>query len=488
MRFLTLALTTILAMTMFPFTAQAKDNHALLLAGGAGGWLNVTRPVTADDMKGRVLLLDFWTYGCINCMQVIPDLEYLEHKFGDKLLVIGVHSAKFSGESGNARIESAARRFGLKHPVINDSDFAIWKSFGVRAWPSLILLGPDGKEIARYSGEGHRAELERAIEKATKTLTASSSLSGLIADDTNKAPLSFPARLAYGNDQLWIADSGHNRILGIDPATGEIKTTIAATPAFNNPRGMTLVGHTLYIADTGNHLLRAADIETGNVTTLAGTGERGHRLRDGKAVTAVDSALASPWDVELMADGNTLAIANAGTHQIFGYDIKAKTLHLLAGNGYEAIDDGEAARAALAQPSGLSRAPDGTLFFADAESSSLRALTPNGDVKTLIGTGLFDFGHKDGRYPQAQLQHAQGLFAEKSRILIADTYNNAIRIYDRNSGELTTVKLTDGALAEPGDILRVGETLYVADTNHHALKKIDLATGETKEIPLKTAP
>lgn len=474
---------------------QPSATQSVLAKGGKGGWVNVARPLTAEDLQNRLVLLDFWTYGCINCMQVIPDLKYLEDKFSEKLLVIGVHSAKFSGESGNERIAAAAKRFGLHHPVINDSDYGIWKAMGVHAWPTLILLGPDGKEISRYSGEGHRTELDRDITKAVPTL------SGPVVpmaefNAPTAAPqhlLSFPARLAYGQDKLWIADSGHNRIVAVTPADGSIALTIGSgaqgrqdgpieTAQFNHPRGLTLVGNILYVADTENHDLRAVNLETNMVTTLAGTGQRGYPLRPRATIDAVDTALASPWDIERLDNGKTLAIANAGTHQIYAYNIDEKTLSVLAGNGREALDDGPAARAALAQPSGLSLAADGTLFFADAESSSLRAVRPDGTVKTLIGTGLFDFGHIDGRYPKAQLQHAQGLAATDDRIILADTYNNALRIFDRKTKELSTLPIKDGSLNEPGDVLMVGGTLYIADTNDHQIKIVDLNTGTIKTL------
>lgn len=486
---------TICAMTIFfPFTARAAaDNHALLATGG-NGWVNAARPLTAEDMQNRLTLLDFWTYGCINCMQVIPDLKYLEEQFGEKLLVIGVHSAKFSGETGNERIAAAAKRFGLEHPVINDSDYAVWKAMDVHAWPTLILLGPDGTEISRYSGEGHRAELERDMKKALKKLDGPvTPLADLLPQEETKTKLlSFPARLAFGNGLLWIADSGHNRIIAVNPESGEVKETIGTgtqgrqdgpleTAQFNHPRGLTLAGHILYVADTDNHALRAVDLEAKTVTTRAGTGQRGWQLDTKKTVKAEGETLASPWDVEFMEGGKTLAIANAGTHQIYGYDTANQTLFVLAGNGRESLYDAPAPRATLAQPSGLSLTADGTLFFVDAESSSLRALS-NNRVNTLIGTGLFDFGLVDGRYPAAQLQHAQGLAATSEHIILADTYNNVLRLYDRASGVLSTLPLKGGTLNEPGDVLIVGETVYIADTNNHAIKTIDLKTGALKTI------
>ncbi len=479
---------------MFSFVtaAFAASSFDRLASGGFGGWLNVTRPITAEDMKGRMVLIDFWTYGCINCMQVIPDLEYLEHKFGNSLLIVGVHSAKFQGEQGSERILAAAQRFGLKHPVVNDSDFAIWKSFGVRAWPTLVLLGPDGKELARYSGEGHRDEIEKDVQKNLGLVTAKDSLESLVAVDTNQAILSFPSRIKPMGDDFLIADSGHNRLLLVAP-DGRIKTILGSgvrgfkdgdikTAEFNNPRGMEAFGRRIIVADTGNHALREINLETGQVTTLVGTGKRGftHNILE-RFSSGID--LASPWDVAFIPDQRKtqFVVALAGTHQLGLYDDATKKLTLLAGNGREDIADGEARESELAQPSGLSITSAGVIYFVDAESSALRVLR-NGKIETLIGTGLFDFGHKDGKYPEAQLQHPQGLWAADGVVYVADTYNNALRVYDEANKDLSTLKLEGEKLSEPGSVLLKDRTLYVADTNHHQIKKVDIETGKISDF------
>lgn len=471
-------LSLVFALFLFALPAKAAESFATLAKGGAGGWLNVTRPLTEADMTGRVVVLDFWTYGCINCMQVVPDLEYLEEKYGDKLLVIGVHSAKFQGEKGSERILAAAKRFGLKHPVINDSDFAIWNSFNIEAWPSFVVLGPDGKDVAKFVGEGNRANLDRAINSALPSRGPSTPAIATLLDDTKAGDtLSFPSRLAYAKGVIYVADSGHNRIAGFK--NGKQVLSIAG---FNNPRGIALVGDTLYIADTDNHMIRALDLKTKALTNVAGTGKMG-RARNAMNAPALKTPLASPWDVEPLPDGR-IAIAMAGTHQLWVYDTATKTVSVLAGTGAESIDDGAAiGTASLSQPSGLSVAGN-TLFFVDAESSALRELE-NDTVDTLIGTGLFDFGLKDGTYPEALMQHPQGLFADDKRIVIADTYNNVLRVYDRVRKQLTTVALSGDTLNEPGDVIVVDGNALVADTNHHAIKSVDLKTGVVSTLPLQ---
>ncbi len=436
------------------------DNFASLATGGSGGWLNVTRPLSEADMKGRLVLLDFWTYGCVNCMQIIPDLKNLETKFGDNLLIIGVHSAKFKGEQANARILSAAKRFGLEHPVINDSDFAVWKSFQVEAWPTLVLLGANGQELSRYEGEGHLKSLDADISKNIGSTTKhNTSVESLIAKEQKKSILSFPARIKKYGDLFYIADAGNSRIIAVDKGGKIVKTF----DGFHSPRGFAVMNEkTLYVADTGAHSLTSVDIESGKRENLGGDGTRGN-------------VWASPWDVAVTANGD-LVIAMAGTHQLQQYNVANKSLSVFAGNGREAIKDDDAEDAELAQPSGLSVASDGSVYFVDAESSSLRVVK-DGQVKTLIGTGLFDFGLKDGTYPTAQMQHAQGLFVKGDLVYLADTYNNAVRTYDIKTGQLLTIKTNGEKLNEPGSIWVGDDFALVADTNNNRILRLDLKSG-----------
>jgi thiol-disulfide isomerase/thioredoxin len=475
-----------------PAPAQKAEGDLLvaLAGGGTGGWVNTTRPLTADDFKGRLILLDFWTYGCINCMHVIPDLDYLEKKYPE-VMVIGVHSAKYTGEGLSARIRQAAERFGIHHPVMNDNDYKVWDRFGVRAWPTLVLLDDRGAEISRYAGEGHRAELERDIVRAGKQRQLKKDAPGLTASVREDGILRFPSHIQpLGQGRLLVSDTAHHQLVEIDAATGKVIRRIgsgtagfgdgdAATAQFNMPRGFAVADGIIYVADTGNHALRAID-RTGKVTTLAGTGKRGFDRTPGGAAKGM--ALASPWDIEPQADGS-VAIAMAGTHQLWVYDPKTGEIYVLAGNGREDIGDGRALSAELAQPSGLSRAGD-ILYFVDAESSSLRQLK-GGRVETLIGTGLFDFGRLDGHYPTASLQHPQGVFAADGKVYVADTYNDALRVYDVASKSLSTVKLSGETLNEPGDVAVVDGHAYLADTGNSRLVRVDLSTGAAEILKVK---
>lgn len=491
-----LAILAFLLLTAAP--ARAADNYATLF-NDKQMWLNTARPVTAEDAKGRAVLLDFWTYGCINCMQVVPDLKSLEAEFGDSLLVIGVHSAKFAGERDGNRILAAAKRFGITHPVINDSAFHVWDGFRVEAWPTLILLGPDGTEVNRYAGEGHKDEIEADLKKAlAKTSKAATPLADLKMKADEKSTLSFPSRLGFAPDTPWgevifVADAGHNRLIGFD-IDGNIKITIGsgaegaedgdfAKASFNHPRGFGVAKDALYVADTGNHMIRRVDFKAKTVTRVAGTGERGND-RDVTGADALKTAIASPWDAKMLPDNKTLVIAMAGLHQLWTLDAEKNTLSVLAGTGEENVTDGKALDAALAQPSGISVFHD-DIYFVDAESSSLRVLSKDGNIKTFIGTGLFDFGIVDGKYPRALLQHAQGLDVQPGRVVVADTYNNALRLYDLATQTLSTIKLPEGSLTEPGDIMHLNGKMFVADTNHNRIAVVDPGKNTVSELSLK---
>ena len=453
-------------------------------------------------------------------MRVIPDLKYLEDKFGDKLTVIGIHSAKFKNEGDSENIRQAILRYGIHHPVVNDADFSVWNGFGVNSWPTFVLINPKGTVQSTYTGEGNRNAIARDIDTLREQYAEKINTAPLpIALEANKQPssaLSFPGKLAYaadfnGQPALMVSDSGHNRImaLGLD---GTVLETVGSGKAgsrngrleeaeFNHPQGLAYDNGKLYVADTENHQIRMINFNLGTqnfsmgafVFTVAGTGQQGHE-RTAHNKPAQKTALASPWDVAFYPDKKHLAIAMAGTHQLWSYDIDGKTVSVMAGSGREAIDDGRYPSNSLSQPSGLS-ATANKLYFVDAETSSLRAFE-KGQIKTLIGTGLFDFGYKEGKQGAARMQHPLGLYADATGVYVADSYNHSIRRYDLNTGTLSNFAghgvrgKKDGPLAEaefnePNDVLLVGNKLYVADTNNNAIRVIDVIskTVSTLSIP-----
>lgn len=473
--------------------------HAPELEGGVG-WLNTDQPLTLAGLKGKVVLLDFWTYCCINCMHVIPDLKKLEAKYPNQLVVIGVHSAKFPNEGESDNIRQAILRYEIEHPVVNDREFRIWRRYGVRAWPTLVLIDPEGYVVGGISGEGHYETLDRVISelvldhRARGTLNEEPLQLALEKARSTASVLSFPGKVLADTEQdrLFIADSNHNRIVITTKAgkvldiagSGAIGATDGtfADATFNHPQGMALDQDLLYVADTENHLIRRLDLKARTVTTIAGTGVQAlGRYRRGPAR---EVALSSPWD--LVLEKGILYIAMAGPHQIWALNLEHAEIGPYAGSGREARIDGPLMEAALAQPSGITS--DGThLYVADSEISSIRSvsLDPRGHVSTIVGLDLFEFGDVDGQGDMVRLQHPLGVTHHNGLLYVADTYNHKIKAIGPRLRTATTFLGTgergwrDGEAAqfyEPGGVSVADGKLYIADTNNHAIRVADLQT------------
>lgn len=474
-------------------------------------WFNVERALTLEELKGRIVLLDFWTLGCINCQHIVPDLKRLEAEFGDALVVIGVHSGKYATEHDDESIREAVKRLGLEHPVVNDPDFAVWQTFGASAWPTLVLIDPAGNLVGGHAGEG----VYDLFQPILASLKAEFEASGVLEPaplplSLDSAPatavLSYPGKALAdaASGRLYIADSGNNRVV-VSTLSGELLKSIgtgregfadgaAEESAFRQPQGLALSedGKTLYVADTRNHAVRAVDTTSFETSTIAGTGQQLDRLPQRDAPSR-KTALASPWDTVQV--GGQLYISMAGIHQVWTLDLAAQTLNVFAGTSREGIDDGPRREmATLAQPSGITT--DGeTLYWVDPEASALRQVRIRGEaeVQTLVGTGLFDYGAEDGRGTKASLQHAQGVAYDDGALYIADTYNHRLRVYDITSKELGTSAgsergWADGTagsarLDEPGGLSVANGKLYIADTNNHLVRVFEIATGELSTLP-----
>ena len=428
---------------------------------GSGGWINTEHPLSLRDLRGRVVVLDFWTFCCINCLRVIEELRPLEERFGDRLVVIGVHSPKFPHESDHEAVARAVARHRIDHPVLDDPELATWQQYGVRAWPTLVVIDPDGYVVASASGEGNGPALGGVIEQA---------LAG--RDDIAVGPafapvhvqpaatLSFPGKVASDHGRRFaVADTGNDRVLVCD-LEGQITHAFGG---LHQPQGVRFDGDRLLVCDTVGGEVVAITLEGGDRHVIA-------------------SGLRSPWDVVRISEG-TVAIAEAGLHRIVAADGGAGPVRVLAGTGAEGLRDGPAESAHLAQPSGLALLSDGAIAIADSEVSALRVLR-DGRLETLVGRGLFEWGSADGDRTTARLQHPLGVAAlNGGAIAVADTFNSLLRIWD--GGDLRTLPLSD-AVEEPGgiDVLPDGR-LLVADTNHHRVVTVDVATGSVVEMPIR---
>lgn len=451
------------------------------------GWLNTDKPYALKDFRGKFVLLDFWTYGCINCQHILPDLKRLEEEYPEELVVIGVHSAKFDAEKSDEAIRNAIRKFGIQHPVINDADFSIWRHYAINAWPTIVLIDPDGKVVGQRAGEGVydvvKPNLDTRLPEFTDRLNRE--IISFKREEKPKSLLSFPSKILAANDTVFVADSGNNRILRMD-RNGKILEKIGsgksgftngsfAEATFSEPHGMALRGDTLYVADTRNNAIRKIDMATKTVTTAAGNGELGYYFGPDKWGVPVEPN--SPWD--LMIKEEMLYIANAGNHQILQMNLQTNMVMRFAGTGSEALVDGNLHDAAFNQPSGLALQNE-NLYIADAEASAVRCLNlQNGEVSTLLGTGLFDFGDMDGTADVALLQHLVGLTVKDNCLFLADTYNGKVKIFDLEKKKVRT--LAEG-FSEPNDVEFVGDTLWVSSTNAHEVYKVNPETGEKSLI------
>lgn len=517
-----------------------------------GEWVNTPKPLALADFRGRFVLLDFWTFCCINCMHILPELKKLEHAFPNELVVVGIHSAKFQGERVTDNIREAVLRYEIEHPVVNDAKMTIWNTYGAHSWPTLVLIDPEGNVVWASSGERDFEELKAVIDRGLPYYRAKGLLKpgprpAIIGPSRQTAtPLLFPGKILADEKggRLFIADSNHNRIVlakldGKDrrdepagspggashrdePAGSQAVLTIGSGAignadgsfeacSFNHPQGMALLGDALYIADTENHLLRKADLAKRTVVTIAGTGEKGSAWAD---VIAGEGAgkhklrttpLSSPW--ALWVHRQDLYIAMAGMHQIWRMPLDESAIGPYAGNAREDIENGpllpkapyDTGFASFAQPSGLSS--DGNrLYVADSEGSTVRSVPFDlkGNVETLVGlTGtLFDFGDKDGTGRDVRLQHPLDVCWYNGHLYVTDTYNNKIKVIDvekrscrtlAGSGQRGSADAAEGARAtftEPAGISAAGGKLYVADTNNHAIRVVDLS-GTNRVSTLK---
>jgi len=469
------------------------------LTGGV--WLNTDKPIDLKSLRGHVVILDFWTYCCINCLHILPELKRVEQRFkGKPVVVIGVHSGKFDAEKDPLRIRQAIDRYDVKHPVVVDSTFTIWRRYQISAWPTLVIIDTDGTVLAASPGEPKRGLLgdvvQVLLDKGKKMGTlAKKPFEIKLPKVANTGPLAFPGKVAVAaNGNIAVADSNHHRILVLDKNGKQIASAGSgiqgsvdgdfASAAFNRPQGMVFAdgGRTLYVADTENHQLRKLNLKARTVETIAGTGLKAEGL--GKGGPAATTALRSPWDLAL--DGGSLYVAMAGAHQIWKYDLKAKTIKVFAGSGRESIIDGGLAESAFSQPSGLSLAR-GVLYVADSEVSAIRAIDlKKKKVRTIVGTGLFDFGDIDGVGKKVRFQHALGVVSVNGVLYVADTYNNKIKRLDPRTRRATTfVGAVKGTFDDPGGIavLPSGK-LLIADTNKHRLRILDPRTKKVTTLAL----
>ncbi|MGW2435263.1 NHL domain-containing thioredoxin family protein [Streptomyces goshikiensis] len=453
---------------------------------GEGGWLNTGgKDLTLADLRGRIVILDFWTFCCINCLHVLDELRELEEKHRDTVVIIGVHSPKFVHEAEHAAVVDAVERYEVHHPVLDDPKLATWKQYAVRAWPTLVVIDPEGYIVAQHAGEGHAHALARLVAELEAEHETKGTLrrgdGPYVAPEAVATDLRFPGKaLLLPSGNFLVSDSTRHQLVELAADAESVVRRIGSgergfgPDAFSEPQGLALLPDgSVVVADTVNHALRRFDPATGSVETVAGTGRQWWQGSPTSG-PALEVDLSSPWDVAWWQ--GKVWIAMAGVHQLWTWDPQSRTVEVAAGTTNEGLVDGPAAEAWFAQPSGLAATED-RLWVADPETSALRYLeaAPDGEgylVTSAVGTGLFDFGHRDGDAGQALLQHPLGVTAlPDGSVAVCDTYNHALRRFDPATGQVTTLA-TD--LREPSDAVLAGNDIVVVESARHRLTRLRL--------------
>ncbi|AGP56454.1 NHL domain-containing thioredoxin family protein [Streptomyces rapamycinicus] len=456
---------------------------------GRGGWLNTGgTDLTLTDLRGRIVILDFWTFCCVNCLHVLDELRELEEKHRDTVVIVGVHSPKFVHEAEHQAVVDAVERYEVHHPVLDDPELATWKQYAVRAWPTLVVIDPEGYVVAQHAGEGHAHALETLVAQLEAEHAAKGTLrrgdGPYVPPEPVPTELRFPGKaLLLPGGTFLVSDTTRHQLVELAADGESVVRRIGAgergltdgageRARFSEPQGLALLPDgTVAVADTVNHALRRFDPATGEVTTVAGTGRQWWQGSPTEG-PAREVDLSSPWDVAWFA--GRLWIAMAGVHQLWTYDPEAGTVRAAAGTTNEGLVDGPAEEAWFAQPSGLAATGD-RLWIADSETSAVRYVECDGKgftVRTAVGTGLFDFGHRDGAAVSALLQHPLGVTAlPDGSVAISDTYNHALRRYDPASGEVSTLA-TD--LREPSGAVLADGDIVVVESARHRLTRLRL--------------
>ena len=458
------------------------------------GWLNTGgQDLSLEELRGRIVVLDFWTFCCVNCLHVLDELRPLEEKYADSLVLIGVHSPKFEHEADADALAAAVERYAVHHPVLDDPHLATWQAYTARAWPTLVVIDPEGYIVASMSGEGHAHGLSVLIEELIAEHTARGTLrqgdSPYAAPPVPETALRFPGKAAVLPDgSFLVSDTTHHEVVQLEADLVTERARFGGPGVLNEPQGVLVlpaetasrVGYDVVVADSVNHQVKGLRLADGAITVLAGTG-RQLRERSGSG-PALKQDLSTPWDVAWFID--RVVIAMAGVHQLWVLHLAAdpadNTVAVLGGTSSEGIRDGAADEAWFAQPSGLAASGDGRrLWMADSETSALRSLDLTDEgfvVETHVGQGLFDFGHRDGPAGQALMQHPLGVTAlPDGSVAVSDTYNGAIRRFDPVANEVSTLA---GGLREPSDAVvesdAEGTRLVVVESAAHQLVRIPL--------------
>lgn len=484
-------------------------------------WLNTSRALEKSDLKDRIILLDFWNYACVSCIQSLPQIKELERRFGSKLLIIGVHSGKFDNQKDPAVIKKSILKYNINYPVIHDAKLELWNRFKVKSWPTFILINPHGKVVKTYVGVEEIADIKQDVKdilskfkfrinrEPLPILLEKFSVIGNILSFPSK--MEYAANFSYKSSRslpvIFISNVGKNNII-VSSISGDIITKIGSgksgfrdgdfeSASFSSPQGLLYYSNNLYVADLGNNAVRKIDFKSKKVTTLIGSGQKGTIVKGSKKLASPrDFALSAPSDIEFAPKSSkkSIIISNSGSDQILLYNLKKKTISVLAGNGSQGMDDGSALSSSLSQTSDMA-VFDNKIYFIDSESSSLRVINEKKIVKTLIGKGLSKFGNKNGKKDQALMQHPLALHVDDTGVYISDSFNHKIRKYNPSSEKITDfigsskkgVSLGASSktdLNEPDGIVSALGNFYISDSNNNRILSIKRGSLKSKILDI----
>lgn len=455
-------------------------------------WLNAP-PQRLEAHRGRVVAVVFWNAASAYCHSLLEELQRLQARFPVALSLLGVHLPKFDAEIDGRTVLKVANRLGLPFPVANDRGWVAWQHYGLQSWPSVALVDTRGRLREVFTGDDQGPALETAVQKLVDEVGGAV----LGVDPPRRLgaeprlPLAFPSGLAVGENHLYVADTAHHRVLEcthsgrilreFGTGHGDLVDGQPEDAAFRSPRGLCLVRESLYVADTGNHALRRIRLLDGVVETLAGNGRAGS-VREGGG-KAVDMPLNQPWDVVGTMD--RIYIAMAGANQVWEYELGPGRLKLTAGSGELGIADGNARAAMFAHPASLALVQQ-TLYVADAASSAIRSVQlAQGQVQTLVGQALYEFGDHDGQRREARLQNPLGIALDPGSpvLWIADSYNASLRRLRLGGGDVATHPVAH-SLEQPAALAAGASSLFIANSGAHEVLRLDLGSGKLSRLPI----
>ncbi|MDQ2971663.1 MAG: redoxin family protein [Pseudomonadota bacterium] len=455
--------------------------------------VNARTELNLPALRGRAVLVYFWTSDCVHCINLLAELRQLENKYHDGLVILGVHTPKYPVQQADDAVLKAVNRHYVRHPVANDAHWRAWQQYGVDAWPTVLLIDCEGNIAARFVGEGWLRKIDDTIaalleDAATRDLRVYEAAGAAFRTEPRMA-LRFPAHALATAEHLYVSDTGHNRVLECAHDGHVLRQFGSGNPGywdgrladagFNAPQGLAISGDALYVADTGNHGVRRIRLIGGEVDTLLGTGLPG-RQRPDDGVAGQRIAVNAPVAVAL--SGDRIYVALAGQNQIWRIDLHTRGVDVLAGSGRCGVRDGAGTDAQLAQPSALTMQP-GQLLIADAAGNAIRSLRLSDfALTTLAGGAPYAYGDADGSGAQARFTYPCGLTADGVTAYVADTLNNRLRAINTRNGEVTTLNV-EWRFHEPHGISFAAGALWVADRNAHEILRVDVESGTCRRIP-----